>query len=98
MCEMLGQEPLDEEIPVELQDFPELVQTCFLVYQFLRDNWDTMGGAYLGKDYYNVFNLFEIYGVEQAEYLLCLEVLYHMDTVRSSLVANKIKSKSPATN
>ncbi len=97
MCEMLGQEPLEEEIPVELSDFPDLVQTCFLVYQFLKDNWDTMNGGYLGKDYSNVFKLFEIYYIDTQEYLICLEVLHHMDSVRSSLIANKLKSKSPST-
>jgi hypothetical protein len=97
MCEMLAQEPIDEEIPVELDDFPDGAQTCFLVYQFLKDNWDTMGGGYLGKDYSNVFVLLDLYGIPKVDFLVCLEILQHMDSVRSSLVANKLKNKSPST-
>ena len=35
MCEMLGSQPVDSEIPVELDDFPVEVQQAFLVYKQL---------------------------------------------------------------
>lgn len=96
MCDMLGQEPIEEEIPVEVSDFPEFVQQCFVIYGILADNWDSMGGGYLGKDYSIVFNLFSVYEItDPAELLLCLEFLQHMDSVRQKLIAEKIKSKSP---
>lgn len=96
MCEMLEQEPIEEEIPVEIQDFPDLVQQCFVIYQVLADNWDSMGGGYLGKDYSIVFNLFNIYNItESEEILLCLDFLQHMDSIRQKLIAEKIKAKSP---
>jgi hypothetical protein len=96
MCEMLGQEPNEEEIPVELSDFPELVQQCFVIYQVLADNWDSMGGGYMGKDYSIVFNLFDLYQItEPEEILLCLDFLQHMDGIRQKLIAEKIKAKNP---
>jgi hypothetical protein len=96
MCEMLGQEPIDEEIPVEIGDFPDLVQQCFVVYQILPDSWDSMGGGYMGKDYTIVFNLLQVYGVtDPEEILLVLDFLQHMDGVRQKLIAEKIKAKSP---
>lgn len=96
MCEMLEQEPIEEEIPIEIGDFPDLVQQCFVIYQVLADNWDSMGGGYLGKDYSIVFNLFNIYNItESEEILLCLDFLQHMDGVRQKLIAEKIKAKSP---
>jgi hypothetical protein len=96
MCEMLGQEPLEHEIPVEVADFPDLVQQCFVVYGILSDCWDSMGGGYMGKDYSIVFQLFGVYGiVDNEEILLCLDFLQHMDGVRQKLIAEKIKAKSP---
>jgi hypothetical protein len=96
MCEMLGQEPLEHEIPVEVGDFPDLVQQCFVIYQMLPDSWDTMGGGYMGKDYSIVFQLFVVYSiVDNEEILLCLDFLQHMDGVRQKLIAQKLKSKSP---
>jgi hypothetical protein len=50
MCEMLNQEPLDAEIPVDINDFSDLVQHCFMAYGILPDRWDSMGGGYMGKD------------------------------------------------
>ena len=98
MCEMLGQDPIEEEIPVEVSDFPDLVQQCFVLYGILADNWDSMGGGYMGKDYSIVFNLLQVYQItEPEEILLCLDFLQHMDSVRSKLVAEKIKATSPAT-
>lgn len=94
MCEQLGEEPLEHEIPLELSDFPELVQQCFVMYGILSDNWDSMGGNYLGKDYSIVFNLFDVYQVSDAsEKLLSLDFLQHIDSVRAKLISDKIKAK-----
>lgn len=96
MCEMLKQEPIEEEIPVEVGDFPELVQQCFVLYGILPDNWDSMGGGYMGKDYSIVFNLFNLYQItEPEEVLLCMDFLQHMDGVRQKLIQEKLKAKSP---
>ena len=96
MCEALGQEPIEEDVPVELDDFPDLVQQCFLVYRMLSDNWDSMGGGYMGKDYSMVFDLFRVYGLDDPqETLMCLDFLQHMDGIRQKLIAEKIKAKSP---
>jgi hypothetical protein len=96
MCEMLNQEPIEEEIPVEIGDFPDLVQQCFVVYGILPDCWDSMGGGYMGKDYAIVFNLFQVYDItDSSEVLLSLDFLQHMDSIRQKLIAEKIKAKSP---
>jgi hypothetical protein len=97
MCEMLGQEPIEDEIPVDINDLPFLVQQCMLMYGLLEDRWDSMGGGYLGKNFSTVFDFFKVYEIEDTESLLVLELLQHMDAVRSKIVAEKIKAKSPAT-
>jgi len=97
MCEMLGQEPLESEIPIDPNEFPVLVQQMLTIYTLLEDRWDTMGGSYLGKNYSNIFDFFKLYEVDDSEALLTLEFLQHVDAVRSKIVAEKIKAKSPAT-
>lgn len=97
MCEELQVEPLLEEIPVEIEDFPPLVQQSFLLYNLLEDRWDTMGGGYLGKNYTIIFQLFELHEILAEEQLLVLQFLQCMDAIRQKIVSDKIKQKSPPT-
>lgn len=94
MCDMLGTDPVDDEIPLELSDFPELVQQVFNIYQMLADNWDTMSGTYLGKDYSLVFRLLEVYGITcNHEQLIAFDILKSLDSTRKSIISEK----KPAT-
>lgn len=95
MCTMLGEEPIDSEIPLDMSDFPPLVQQCFLVYRILPDMWDSMDGTYRGKDYSLVFSLFKVYSIDSEEVVLCLDILQHIDSVRINTIKAKIKAKSP---
>lgn len=97
MCEQLGNEPIESEIPVEISDFPPFVQTCFMLYNLLEDRWDSMGGGYLGKNYSILFQLFDLYQIIDVEKILALEFLQSMDHIRQKIVADKIKARSPAT-
>jgi hypothetical protein len=51
MCEQLGQEPKQEEIPASFEDFPHIVQTAMNIHATLPDNWEGFSGTYMGKDY-----------------------------------------------
>ena len=98
MCEMLGSEPLDEEIPLELDDFPWLVQQAFVIYGMLSDIWEGMSGSYLGKDYSLLFNLFDLYGIDSAEEkLLATDFIKQIDAVRSKILYEKQKASKPAS-
>ena len=97
MCEQLGQEPIEEEIPMDLSDFDEFVQQCFLIYRYLTDIWEPMGGSYLGKNYAIVFELMNVYRIDHGgDRLLTLEILQMMDSIRSKIISDKQKAKSPA--
>lgn len=99
MCEMLGSEPVEEEIPLEIDDFPELVQQAFVIYSMLSDIWEGMSGSYLGKDYSLLFDLFDLYGLEsKEEKLLAADFIKHIDSVRSKLISEKQKANKPASN
>lgn len=98
MCEMLGSEPLDEEVPLELDDFPWLVQQAFAIYGMLSDIWEGMSGSYLGKDYSLLFNLFDLYGIDSAEEkLLATDFIKQIDAVRSKILYEKQKATKPAS-
>lgn len=49
MCEQLGTDPIESEIPVELDDMPIDVETAYHVYNLLPDKIDSFNGIYYGK-------------------------------------------------
>lgn len=94
MCEQLQTEPVESEIPVEISDFPELIQTCLLIYSKLKDNWDPTVGKYMGKDYTIVFELFDLYSVDSVdERITLLDVMQTIDITRINISADKVKAE-----
>ena len=50
MCEQMGQEPLDDEIPPDLEDFPDIAVQALITFQSLGDRvYPDIG--YMGKDF-----------------------------------------------
>lgn len=98
MCEALGSDPIESEIPVDMEDFPQEVQEAFSLYYQLKDNWDSMGGSYLGKDTSSLFNFFDLYNTEKPDQLFILSLIQHMDYIRSKMISDKLKTtKKPST-
>jgi hypothetical protein len=94
MCEMLGTEPLEEEIPVEYEDFCLDVQEAFSIYQKLRDEWDSMNGVYLGKNYAGLIDLLELLEVPVEDRRTQYELIGIIDGHRSKAIADaKPKTK-----
>ena len=98
MCEALGTAPIDDEIPIDMDDFPEEVQNAFNMYYQLRDNWDSMGGSYLGKDTSTLFNFFDLYETEQADRLFILSLIQHIDYKRVKKKKDKQKKEKKTWN
>ena len=98
MCEALGTEPLESEIPISFTDFPEEIQQCFTIYYMLQDVWDPMGGNYLGKNMSVVFEFFRLYQLDHAEQLFALGVIQQIDYCRSKLVSEKQKARQEASS
>jgi len=96
MCEMLGSDPLESEIPVEFEDFPIEVQQAFNAYRMLRDEWDTMNGNYLGKSLIGVKDVLEATEIEQSEQKFIIMLIRMIDAVRSDEINNKKKMEKPA--
>ena len=88
MCEALGSEPIEDEIPVELNDFPEEVQSAIIIYNRLRDDWDTMNGNYMGKSLVGFKDILDIFEVPFEDRKLLLDWIHVIDSTRSTSYAS----------
>ena len=97
MCEALGSEPVESEIPIEFDDFPLEVQQAFNAYRMLRDEWDTMSGNYLGKSLIGIKDVLEAIEIDPSEHKFIIMILRMIDNVRSEEINNKKKMQEPAS-
>lgn len=97
MCEMMGSEPVESEIPIEFEDFPLEVQQAFNAYRMLRDEWDTMNGNYLGKSLIGVKDVLEATEVDPCDQKFIIMLMRMIDNVRSEEINNKKKMQEPAS-
>ena len=97
MCEALGNEPIESEIPVDFEDFPLEVQQAFNAYNMLRDEWDTMSGSYLGKSLIGIKDILEATEIDISEHKLVIMLIRIIDNVRSEEINNKKKMQEPAS-
>lgn len=88
MCEALGNEPVDSEIPVEFGDFFIDVQEAFGIYQKLRDDWDTMNGNYMGKNYAGILDILTLLDVPVEDQRTMFELIGIIDSHRSKSIAD----------
>lgn len=93
MCESIGSKPIEEEIPIEYDELPPLVQLAFTIYEALRDEWEYMGGNYVGKNLQNLFQVLDLYDIPEEERLLTYKVLCVIDNERRSILRSKNKDK-----
>jgi len=76
VCEQLGKEPKEKEMPPDMEDFPELVQEAVNTFNMLGDRvYPDIG--YVGKDYTNLPIYLDLYEVQDKE--LFLRILAWLD-------------------
>lgn len=88
MCEALGSDPLDSEIPVDYEDFCIDVQEALGIYSKLKDEWDTMNGNYLGKSYAGILDIFTILEVPVEDHKTLYNLIDIIDGHRSKALAD----------
>ena len=73
----MGNEPVEEEMPPDWNDFPEIVQFAINTFNMLGDRvYPDIG--YIGKDYTNLPHYIEVYDIEDKEYFL--QILSWLDS------------------
>lgn len=93
MCQMLGTEPKEEEIPVEYEDLLSDVHEALNIYSKLRDDWDGMAGIYLGKNFSGLEQIFNLYAVPEEDRRTLFELLNLIDGIRAKIINSKKKTK-----
>lgn len=96
MCEQLGNEPVDSEIPIEFDDFPLEAQTALSIYKVLRDEWEYMAGNYLGKNLNGIFEVFDVYNIEASDKRFYLELIHMIDSIRIEEIRKQQPKEKPA--
>jgi hypothetical protein len=92
MCDKLKSDPLIEDIPPDIEDFPSLVQKAFQVYGMLSDDIDYFNGKYRGKQLLNLEFILTLVGIDEIEdKKLVFECIRTMDSSRAKIL-NKEKS------
>ena len=77
MCDQLGQEPDEDEIPPAWEDFPEVVLDALNTFNCLGDRMYPEIG-YMGKDFTNLPFYIDMHGIEDTE--LFLEILIYLES------------------
>lgn len=98
MCEALGSEPIEEEIPVEYTDLPSDIQIVLSIYNTLKDSWNGMSGTYMGKEHNGLIDILELYEIPKEERKHTLTYINAIDNIRSSIIAAKqaaLKDRPP---
>lgn len=94
MCEMMGSEPIESEIPVEYDDLLLEVQQALQIYNNLQDCWDYMGGNYIGKNLSGFKDVLEILEVPVSDYRSIYELIMEIDRIRGQIIQQS-KPKEP---
>lgn len=96
LCEAMGSEPVESEIPVEYDDFAAEVQLGMNIYRILRDEWEYIGGNYLGKNINGIFEVFEAFDIDPVDKKFYLELIHTIDSVRIEEIKKQKPKQEPA--
>jgi hypothetical protein len=89
MCEALGSEPIDSEIPIDYSDLPVDAQEALGIYNKLRDEWDGFNGIYMGKNYAGILDIFNILDVPVEDRRTMFELINMIDLHRKNAIAEQ---------
>ena len=91
MCEQMGGEPKEEELPKEPSHLSYNIQGALILYNALPDVWEGMSGSWMGKDYSGLMDIMNIYELENRREIFTL--LKIAEGEASKFYAEKQKQK-----
>ena len=97
MCELLGNEPNIEDIPIERSDLFHETQLVFSAFDKLQSVWEGFSGNYLGKDLTLLPTLMDLYNFPDYLKLYAWDVIPYIDSIISDDIAEKIKQRSKSS-
>ena len=91
MCEQMGWEPKEEELPQDGTNLSLECQQALTILNALPDNWEGMNGTWLGKDYSGLGTVMGIYEIESRREVF--ELLKEAESVLGKYYAQQAKSR-----
>lgn len=80
MCEQMGWEPRDEEIPPDIGTLPYDCQNALILFNLLSDRIEGMSGTWLGKDFSSLQVFMDIYEIDNRrdvlDYIMTVHDVY----------------------
>jgi len=70
---------------------PDIAQLSLTIYETLRDDWDYMGGNYIGKSLLNIFQVFTLYDLPKEDHMLVYKIINIIDNERRAIIRAKSK-------
>ena len=64
MCEQMGWEPDENQMPVDASFLEPNAQYALILLNVLPDKWEGMSGSWMGKDYSGLAAILDIYEIE----------------------------------
>ena len=64
MCEQMGWEPNEDEMPKDASHLSYNVQGALVLYNALPDIWEGMSCTWMGKDYSGLMDIMDIYSLD----------------------------------
>jgi len=91
MCEQMGWEPKEEELPQDGANLSLECQQALTILNALPDMWEGMNGTWLGKDYSGLSAVMDIYEVESRREVF--ELLKEAESIIGKYYAQQSKSR-----
>jgi len=94
MCEQMGWEIDEGQMPKEPSTLAYEVQQALLVLNVLPDKWEGMSGFHMGKDVSALGTYLDLYDIKDKKQTLYF--FKHIENEHSQLINEKIKKKQDA--
>jgi hypothetical protein len=91
MCEQMGWEPRDEEIPPDLSSLSYDSQIAMVLFNLLSDRIEGMSGTWLGKEFSSLETFMNIYEVDNRRDILDYIMIIHDEYAKYYREQQKIK-------
>lgn len=94
MCNALGNAPIEEEIPISFEDFPQFLQQILQIYFMLPSQLVGMEGTFVGKDLSILPFLIDTYKLPYK--LLTVEIIQMCSNIQANHLYEQRKQKQKA--
>ena len=92
MCEQMGWEPKEEDLPKNGSNLSLECQQALTVLQALPDIWEGMNGTWLGKDYSGLGTIMDIYEIDDRRSVF--ELLKEAESLLGKYYSQQSKQQS----